>query len=725
MGIKEYRASGGNRALLNDYHRRSDSLAQWQINFLPYEEQNYGFDYLGSGSHGIYSGSEYYPYLSGNYDLRYKSVECDQNDKVIVDFGSYPEKDSVIFKDKYGVKLKVSKGNILNFSGVTDADTNYIYAYRGDEKIGKLSVNTYKKKSYKVVLVSVNGAKLPDIISLQDSLNKYYKQSVVSFEVDTVNFYLPELTSFSHGGSPWHSVYNDDQKRVLRAYNDSIKDGVYYLFFIDNVTDKKDGNGTMVSGYMPRGYNCGFIYDGGSPHTIAHELGHGIAGLEHVFENSKSSGKTKNLMDYSSGEELWHFQWDAIQDPSRVLMKWNKDESEGEDVEVLDKDAKYVIYIFSPYISQKVMANLDDDFMSNAEKVMRVKELIRLACSLDFEQNVRNNLLKELTNLETPNFDNLKTLLTKANKIGTIKINHQVKNDNCILYLLCGDADVDGTENFSEIGLPYFFIRKEIKVPDYIDNISRFDFTQFPGQWVLMTHSKRYMDKQIFTYQKYYKFFDSRYQYYYTVLMLKGGVKLLVERDYKYEESITYKIQFPNENIWYEISIDNIKEDCLCCELKEIVNQMWRSIGKYSGPTMGIIAAVVTIAAIIGSGGTALPATAPLMQTTFLPLLTSFAISSATYSIASNSASIILYINDKDKIVEKIPNGYLNATIGVTIIGVDKEGVINKDKLTGYLSLSEGVLTFNYTVSTNMERIDNIINIFNTSLTTIKLIKDE
>jgi len=37
MGIKEYRATGGNAALLKDYHRKSDSLAQWQINFLPYE----------------------------------------------------------------------------------------------------------------------------------------------------------------------------------------------------------------------------------------------------------------------------------------------------------------------------------------------------------------------------------------------------------------------------------------------------------------------------------------------------------------------------------------------------------------------------------------------------------------------------------------------------------------------------------------------------------------
>ena len=100
-----------------------------------------------------------------------------------------PEKDSVIFKDKWGVKLKVSKGNILNFSGVTDADTNYIYAYRGDEKIGKLSVNTYKKKSYKVVLVRVNKATLPDINELEKYLGKVYRQSVDSIEIDTAYFY--------------------------------------------------------------------------------------------------------------------------------------------------------------------------------------------------------------------------------------------------------------------------------------------------------------------------------------------------------------------------------------------------------------------------------------------------------------------------------------------------------------------------------------------------------
>ena len=335
---RKYRATGGNRALLNDYHRKSDSLAQWQINFLPYSEQTYAFDYLGSGNHGIYSGSEYYPYLSANYDLRFKSVECGKTDKVVIDFGSYPEKDSIVFKDKYGITLKLSNGNILNFTGVAKPDTNYIYAYRGDQKIGKLFLNTYQQKTYKVVFVRVNGAaKKLNAKEITKYLNKVYNQCAVSFEDSIDDITIDNLTSFSHGGSGVLTVYNDDQKKVLQAYDSQMQDGVYYLFFIDNVTDKKDGDGTMVSGYMPRGYNCGFIYDGGSPHTIAHELGHGIAGLEHVFENSKSSGKTKNLMDYASGEELWHFQWDEIQDPSRVWMKWNKDESEGEVKGPIDK----------------------------------------------------------------------------------------------------------------------------------------------------------------------------------------------------------------------------------------------------------------------------------------------------------------------------------------------------------------------------------------------------
>ena len=59
MGIKEYRATGGNAVLLKEYHRKSDSLAQWQINFSKYDKQTYAFDHIGIGNHGTFTTNEY------------------------------------------------------------------------------------------------------------------------------------------------------------------------------------------------------------------------------------------------------------------------------------------------------------------------------------------------------------------------------------------------------------------------------------------------------------------------------------------------------------------------------------------------------------------------------------------------------------------------------------------------------------------------------------------
>ncbi len=271
----------------------------------------------------------YYP-TSGNYDFRYKSVECGKTDRVIVDFGSYPQADSVIFKDKYGVKLKVVDGNILAFTGVSKADTNFIYAYRGDQKIGKLFLNTYQRKTYKVVLVSVNGATLPDIGTLENYLNKVYRQCVDSFVVDTRQLSVNGIENFTHGGTKVAgSVWNASQKTVLEAFGEKYEDNTAYLFFVP----KAETNG--VAGYMPRYYPYGFIYPGAALRTIAHELGHGIAGLEHPFPESQVSGSTQNLMDYREGTELWHFQWDMLQDPARKIFKWWQNEEGAENQEDL------------------------------------------------------------------------------------------------------------------------------------------------------------------------------------------------------------------------------------------------------------------------------------------------------------------------------------------------------------------------------------------------------
>ena len=232
MGVREYKFAGDDRHLLNEYHRQLDSLGEWQINFTPdTKHQTYAFDHIGSGDHGIFATDEFYP-RSGNYDFRYKSVECGKTDKVKVEFDTYPEADSVVFKDKYGVTYPI-KDRIITFTGVSKADTNFIYAYRGDKKIGKLFLNTYQKKTYKVVLVSVNGAKIQNENKLEKYLNEVYKQCAVSFKDSTDEISIPDLKNFTHGGSGILTVYNDDQKKVLKTYDEQTKDGTSYIISIN------------------------------------------------------------------------------------------------------------------------------------------------------------------------------------------------------------------------------------------------------------------------------------------------------------------------------------------------------------------------------------------------------------------------------------------------------------------------------------------------------------
>ncbi|MCQ2976149.1 MAG: hypothetical protein MJ211_15215 [Bacteroidales bacterium] len=58
--------------------------------------------------------------------------------------------------------------------------------------------------------------------------------------LENIKLEISDLKNFTHGGSNWHSVYNSDQKLVLEAYDKNINDDKFYLFFIDNVLDKKD-----------------------------------------------------------------------------------------------------------------------------------------------------------------------------------------------------------------------------------------------------------------------------------------------------------------------------------------------------------------------------------------------------------------------------------------------------------------------------------------------------
>ena len=99
-----------------------------------------------------------------------------------------------------------------------------------------------------------------------------------------------------------------------------------------------DGNRTIVSGYMPIGYQHGFIFEQFDvARTYAHELSHGAFALHHTFSaNSESfhanEGTTTNLMDYTeSGITLNHLQWTWMHEKhSSGLFGFLADEESGE-----------------------------------------------------------------------------------------------------------------------------------------------------------------------------------------------------------------------------------------------------------------------------------------------------------------------------------------------------------------------------------------------------------
>ncbi len=85
---------------------------------------------------------------------------------------------------------------------------------------------------------------------------------------------------------------------------------------------------------MVRGRSVGFITSSADNRTIAHELGHGVFGLEHTFPEIEQT-KSNNLMDYvgttnaASNTHLTHEQWKIIH-ARKPAYSWFDKEEDGE-----------------------------------------------------------------------------------------------------------------------------------------------------------------------------------------------------------------------------------------------------------------------------------------------------------------------------------------------------------------------------------------------------------
>lgn len=134
--------------------------------------------------------------------------------------------------------------------------------------------------------------------------------------------------------------YSPSQQALINAYKatEKVANDTYYVF----ITNAKSSTGQ--GGYMALGGQFGFVFDQ-TERTLAHELGHGIFGLEHPFKK-KQQGNVPSLMDYTSDEDLLFADWKQINDPAFKIGIFQGQE-EGENL--LKKNSPMMVQRYIEY----------------------------------------------------------------------------------------------------------------------------------------------------------------------------------------------------------------------------------------------------------------------------------------------------------------------------------------------------------------------------------------
>ncbi|MDX9694678.1 MAG: fibronectin type III domain-containing protein [Bacteroidales bacterium] len=326
-----------------------------KLEFLPYKDQEYGFDKLSYDIHkptyeqaSVYGESVYLPW---------KSLSAASMDRILVKFSDFdttitPEK--VRFRNAVGENLTSyafedkNDQRLVLLNGQTSLEAQTIEAYvafkdtsnkEQELVVGKFNTISYEKENINVVLVPVNGPSPFAVADFVNALNDIYKQAAISwtvtlqsqYDIDKSEWDLDDDNKLNDGESTLLSSYSDEQNKLKRKYKHDrdIDNKTYYVFLLNGINSK-----TGLAGYMPIKGQYGFIYPGSTDaRTIAHELGHGAFRLWHTFSDENeyimAQNSSDNLMDYNNGQRLHKYQWDYIHNPETVLFEFLQDEEEG------------------------------------------------------------------------------------------------------------------------------------------------------------------------------------------------------------------------------------------------------------------------------------------------------------------------------------------------------------------------------------------------------------
>ena len=235
---------------------------------------------------------------------------------------------------RFNIPKDLPKGNpvevVVTYKSTVDSITY---------TVGFFMIQVMEKQTMKVNLLAANGFNISDKkTQIENELKKIYDPVGITFEV-AVKTWDQILDS------EWPVNIQIESSGLLSNYPPDLRDWVngvqdltdydkdeYYLVFGLSTNE--------LSGYMPRARNIGFIFSKGTDigELSAHELGHGIFHLRHIFAEEElgeeEKYQTNNMMDYKDEasdklKDLYLHQWKFIDDPAFVSW-FGGDDEDGE-----------------------------------------------------------------------------------------------------------------------------------------------------------------------------------------------------------------------------------------------------------------------------------------------------------------------------------------------------------------------------------------------------------
>lgn len=207
-----------------------------------------------------------------------------------------------------------------------------VYAVYADLKLGKLNVKSYVPLTKKVRIVPLTNIQLT-AAQIEEGLNGIFKGANLTLDVTIApvfsNAEFTASTLFQNPETSVMSKYTTQMRELRSAYlaGHSLEENEYLIFVINGFEDSN------IDGYMVRGRGLGFIAQSTLSsvsvftRTLAHELGHGMGGLEHAWgDNESLKGTTNNLLDYANGSVLIKNQWSDLRNPGLVVSLFDGEE---------------------------------------------------------------------------------------------------------------------------------------------------------------------------------------------------------------------------------------------------------------------------------------------------------------------------------------------------------------------------------------------------------------